>query len=107
MLANIEEKLQNKTGKDHEVGGIAAQAPSVPSGLLGDSPYMGIACTDADDQSAVSEKDFEKHLEQLRQQSPVFGTLLAANILACVGYGIRPAYRFIGPWAGNTSHPIL
>lgn len=74
--------------------------------LAGDA-LMGIACSDGDDQSWLDKPEFEKFLKKLQKLSPSIGALWAEVRLSCVHYGIRPEYRFTGPWVGNTSHPIL
>jgi hypothetical protein len=51
--------------------------------------------------------EFAEHAKKLAEMSPSIGEMWATVRLNCIHYGIRPYYRFEGPWVANTSHPIL
>ena len=71
------------------------------------SALLGVMCADGEDQQGVTQEVFRYQLSELKRQSPLFGDVMAIWELACIGYSIRPKWRFSGPFGGETAHPIL
>ncbi|KAI7155612.1 hypothetical protein KC349_g6831 [Hortaea werneckii] len=68
---------------------------------------MGIACTDGDDQAYLNKTAFTDYARDLARLSPSIGSMWSTIRMHCIHYSIRPLYRFQGPWAAKTSHPLL
>ncbi|OTA31793.1 hypothetical protein BTJ68_07460 [Hortaea werneckii EXF-2000] len=66
-----------------------------------------ILCTDASDTGSFTMDDFEQYWQVLRNQSQATGDYWAATRLTCAAWQAKAKHRFNGPFAGNTSHPIL
>jgi hypothetical protein len=66
-----------------------------------------IACSDGDDLTATTKDEFGKFLEKIERLSSTIGARWAEVHMACVHWPSRPHHRFVGPWSGNTSHPVL
>jgi len=78
-------------------------------GVLGMSydATMAIACSDGDDQSYVNKTAFTEYAKELGTMSPSIGSMWSTVRMHCIHYAIRPLHRFVGPWTGKTSHPLL
>lgn len=66
-----------------------------------------ILCGDGEDMGRQTYEEFERYLKKLDLQSPTMGAVWAQIRLSCTGWKVRPKWRFTGPFAGNTSRPIL
>lgn len=66
-----------------------------------------VVCSDSDPLTHLSRANFRQRITRLEEESPHFGALEADLYLPCTGWPLRPTYRHTGPWAGNTSNPIL
>jgi pimeloyl-ACP methyl ester carboxylesterase len=66
-----------------------------------------IMCGDGDDMSNQTIPEFEEYLDLLEYQSSAAGAIWATFRLICTGWQVRSRWRFIGPFGGNTSTPIL
>lgn len=66
-----------------------------------------IYCGDGDDITGRTATEHEAYLHRLQRQSPTIGSIWASIPLACIGWTIRPRWRYSGPFSGNTSAPIL
>lgn len=71
--------------------------------------YAGaiVLCTDGDVHDYQNKTAFEHHVKTLQELSPTLGDIWAAISMPCVSFPLRPYHRFVGPWEGNTSHPVL
>lgn len=58
-----------------------------------------VICGDGHDQTKHNISYFESYISQLRQQSPVLGTVWAQLRFECSGWAIRPKLRFTGPFS--------
>ncbi|KAK3335899.1 TAP-like protein-domain-containing protein [Cercophora scortea] len=68
--------------------------------------FPAIMCSDGQPfNSTVHE--FEDYARRLQEMSNVAGSVQIVFRLSCVGRSVRPKWRFGGPFAGNTSFPIL
>ena len=75
-----------------------------------EAPSMAIRCTDGPSKSNMTRKEAQLHIKRLRAQSDLFGENWALVPLSCVGYTIRPMFRFEGPFGATSEtlhHPIL
>ncbi|KAK6442450.1 hypothetical protein LTR95_001322 [Oleoguttula sp. CCFEE 5521] len=74
--------------------------------IISRDPLQAIACTDGDPQS-MSREEFEDYSADLAQRSPTIGSFWSSVRMNCIHYDVRAPHRFVGPWQGNTSNPIL
>jgi hypothetical protein len=82
--------------------------PAEPSLVNDGESTVSIVCGDGDPQDRFNITYFdENHLQKLEQISPTGGAIWAGLRLNCVGWKIRPPYRYNQSYGGNTSHPIL
>lgn len=82
--------------------------PAEPHYINDGESTLSIICGDGDPQDWVNITYFdENHLQKLEQISPTGGAVWASARLNCVGWKIRPLYRYNQSYGGNTSHPIL
>ncbi|RVX74486.1 hypothetical protein B0A52_01612 [Exophiala mesophila] len=66
-----------------------------------------VLCTDAEGIGSFTEDEFRVYWEQVQDQSASMGDFWAQTRLDCAGWRKLAKWRFAGPFAGNTSHPIL
>jgi pimeloyl-ACP methyl ester carboxylesterase len=57
-----------------------------------------IACGDGLSQENITIQEFQDYLTHLKTDSPDFGAAWSGIRLSCLGWRIRPKYRFSGPW---------
>jgi len=82
--------------------------PTKPNPINDGESTFSIMCGDGDPQDKVNITYFdENHLQKLEQVSPTGGAVWASLRLNCIGWKIRPPYRYNQSYGGNTSHPIL
>ncbi|KAI9761942.1 MAG: cytoskeletal protein binding protein [Chaenotheca gracillima] len=67
----------------------------------------GILCADGESISEMSPELYKDYWKFLRGQSALIGDFWAEIRMSCVGWKSRPKWRYSGPIAGNTSHPLL
>ncbi len=82
--------------------------PMVPiSGPAADNgdAFPAIMC--ADRQVNDTAKEMEEYALRLQDISTAAGAVQIVFRLSCVGWNVVPKWRFAGPFAGNTSFPIL
>ncbi|KAI9684587.1 MAG: hypothetical protein M1822_005675 [Bathelium mastoideum] len=68
---------------------------------------VAIACGDGDPVTDMTLEAFDAYWQQLQSLSPTVGAIWSEMRMMCSAWGIRPLYRFTGPYKANTSHPIL
>ncbi|KAL2879811.1 hypothetical protein SGCOL_004855 [Colletotrichum sp. CLE4] len=69
---------------------------------------FGVYCPDGHDFRNITKPEMIASIKSLEKQSPLFSTSFAISArLPCVGYPIRPKWRFGGPFGGRTKFPIL
>lgn len=83
----------------------SAEEETYPGYIVETPP--NIYCADGLDMSQTTLSDFQSHLSLLQSQSPTIGASWARHRMSCMGWKIRPKWRFEGPFGGNTAHPIL
>ncbi|KAI3007479.1 hypothetical protein CBS147346_3288 [Aspergillus niger] len=66
-----------------------------------------ILCTDGPGLDGTAKEDFRSYWNMLRGQSKAVGDFWAEVRMSCVKLETRPEWRYDGPFAGNTSHPLL
>lgn len=76
-----------------------------------------IACGDGDPLTNVTAEEFNGYIDRLKADSPDFGAQWSTLRLACLGWPVRPTYRFSGPFTtppadarlikGRPAAPIL
>ncbi|KAI1260403.1 hypothetical protein F5Y18DRAFT_256863 [Xylariaceae sp. FL1019] len=69
-------------------------------------PVKAIMCADLPLLDDTAE-DFVDFVESLNEVSQAVGDVNALFRLACIGRSVRSKWRYDGPFAGNTSFPIL
>ncbi|TEA22088.1 Tripeptidyl aminopeptidase [Colletotrichum sidae] len=68
----------------------------------------GIYCPDGQDFRNLSKSEMRTWFDGIREQSPLFGGAFATTSkMPCVGYPVRPKWRFEGPFGGQTKNPML
>lgn len=73
----------------------------------GEDASLAILCTDCEGLGDVDEVQFQQYWHALQNQSDSLGDWWAHTRLGCVGWKAKAKWRFSGPFAGNTSHPML
>lgn len=68
---------------------------------------LAILCTDCEGLGDVDEVQFQEYWHALQNQSTILGDWWAHTRLGCVGWKAKAKWRFSGPFAGNTSYPML
>ena len=120
-LASLLKDLSNRNGTSFALAKQASQQVSIPSKeCLDAQPYApecrtpgaetqpAILCTDADFRTyGMSKEDYKAYADELRQQSRWFGDTWAHIRMTCVGYNVKPKWRFSGPFTGQTAKPML
>lgn len=120
-LASLLNDLSKGNGTSFAIAKQASQRVSEPSKECLDAPpyapkcrtpgpekTSAILCTDADSRTyGMSKADYKIYADELRRQSRWFGNSWAHIRLACVGYDVKPKWRFPGPFAGQTAKPML
>ncbi|KAH8887118.1 alpha/beta-hydrolase [Thozetella sp. PMI_491] len=81
-----------------------------PSGLMDstastDDAFPAVMCSDRQVNDTVQE--FEDYARRLQEISAAAGAVQITFRQSCVGWDVRPKWRFDGPFSGNTSFPIL
>ncbi|KAF2814581.1 uncharacterized protein BDZ99DRAFT_434284 [Mytilinidion resinicola] len=66
-----------------------------------------VLCTDGIFLGDIDEEGFKEYWQTLKNQSHAMGDYWARTRLSCVGWNNTAKWRHPGPFAGNTSHPIL
>ena len=77
------------------------------SNLLNYFATFAIACGDGDPVTNETIESFDAYWQHLVNLSPSIGAMWSELRLSCSAWGVRPLYRFTGPYEANTSHPIL
>lgn len=120
-LASLLNDISKRNGTSFAIAKQASQRVSAPSEECLDAPpyapecrtpglerHSAILCTDGDSRTyGMSKVHFKAYADELRQQSRWFGDSWAHIRLGCVGYDIKPKWRFPGPFAGQTAKPML
>ncbi|KAJ9632284.1 hypothetical protein H2203_000688 [Taxawa tesnikishii (nom. ined.)] len=78
-----------------------------PAGANGLDSSAAILCSDGEWLGDVDEERFQEYWHALQNQSRVMGDWWAHNRLSCVGWKVKAKWKFLGPFAANTSNPIL
>ncbi|KAH8430610.1 alpha/beta hydrolase [Aspergillus melleus] len=76
----------------------------------GDNKYeaqASIVCTDGENIDGITKDKYRRYWQTLQRQSKTIGDTWAMVRLPCIKWKTQPAWRFDGPIAGNTSHPLL
>ncbi|KAL8942518.1 MAG: hypothetical protein Q9216_001619 [Gyalolechia sp. 2 TL-2023] len=66
-------------------------------------------CTDVNGTSGIAQGDFKKYIAELETQSAFFAGPFSQVCMKCIGWQLRPTWRFDGPFAapGGTAFPLL
>ncbi|MCJ1304552.1 hypothetical protein MMC08_007365 [Hypocenomyce scalaris] len=76
-------------------------------GISAENGNPGILCTDGESLENMTQEAYRTYWRVLQGQSELIGDSWAQIRLACIGWNIRPKWRFGGPIASNTAHPLL
>ncbi|EHA27428.1 hypothetical protein ASPNIDRAFT_44868 [Aspergillus niger ATCC 1015] len=123
QLAEIATELSLGSGAalaDFKVGG---RSPSCPSDqCLQAGPWSAecqvsghneaysstaILCADAEYLQDADEEEFKRSWASLQEDSAMLGDYWASLLMSCVGWKLKPKWKLTGPFAANTSHPLL
>ncbi|KAI0330965.1 alpha/beta-hydrolase [Cubamyces sp. BRFM 1775] len=74
--------------------------------LMDAEAYIAVACGDGNEHPYDPDA-YAKYFEGLSRMSPLFAPMWAVHYLRCAGWKVRPKWRWTGPVAANTSHPLL
>ncbi|KAF2500930.1 proteinase [Lophium mytilinum] len=77
------------------------------TGWDGVDASSAVLCTDGVYLGDIDEEGFKEYWQMLKNQSHAMGDYWARTRLSCVGWNNTAKWRYPGPFAGNTSHPIL
>lgn len=89
---------------------LAGDPDSPDCNISGDNyedASLAILCTDGEGLGQVDESQFQQYWHALQNQSTTLGDWWAHTRLGCVGWKAKAKWRFTGPFAANTSHPML
>ena len=124
LFPNLASLLNDTSKRNGTSFAIVKQAPQrvyIPSEECLDAPpytpgcrtpgsetTSAILCTDGDFRTyGMSKAEYKAYVDELRQQSRWFGDTWAEIRLTCVGYDVKPKWRFPGPFTGQTAKPML
>jgi pimeloyl-ACP methyl ester carboxylesterase len=74
--------------------------------LASTEAFYAIACGDGDE-VPDGPGDYDAYFAKLAAKSSFASQMWGIHRLQCAQWKIRPKSRFVGPLAGNTSHPLL
>jgi len=83
-----------------------SQECAIPDNKAGEIS-TAILCTDGNGTYGMTEEGFAAYAAELREQSWLIGDSWAQIRLGCVAWGIRPKWRFGGPFTGETAKGML
>lgn len=86
--------------------GRETPTPELPEVEGSADASKAILCSDQGFQNDTVDV-FGDYLEKAVSVSKAAGATMASMRLGCVGWSVEAKWRFIGPFTGNTSHPIL
>ncbi|OLN96245.1 Tripeptidyl aminopeptidase 2 [Colletotrichum chlorophyti] len=66
-----------------------------------------ILCGDAEDGTNQTLADFKKYVSELESQSPTFAGYWSTIRISCTNWGVRPKWRFTGPFGTPAHDPAL
>jgi hypothetical protein len=97
---------KNRDEEQNDPNVPANPTPEVPEAEGSADASKAILCTDG---LPVPNNVtlFGEYVERLKSISSAAGATMASMRLGCVGWSITAASPFLGPFEGNTSHPIL
>ena len=84
-------------------------SPDGSADPLDRSPQAAIACSDAEVQAQARHNAsfLASYAAELRRQSPTFGPMWAQIRTVCMGWKVRPQWRFDGPFVSPPADPSL
>ncbi len=68
---------------------------------------MAILCSDGNSTFNMTRHAFADYVGTLQRQSPTFGGMYAQFRMMCAAWGVRPRWRFPGPYGARTAYPML
>lgn len=68
---------------------------------------MAILCSDGNSTLNITRQAYADYVLILQQQSPTFGGMYAQFRMMCAAWGVRPRWRFPGPYGARTAYPML
>ncbi|KAK1965394.1 hypothetical protein LY78DRAFT_580477 [Colletotrichum sublineola] len=66
-----------------------------------------ILCSDGEDSTNLTIADYRAYISKLESQSPTFVGFWSEIRFSCVGWGVRPKWRFTGPFATPEPDPTV
>ncbi|KAF6785757.1 peptidase tripeptidyl-peptidase protein [Colletotrichum sojae] len=75
---------------------------TAPPSSLGDGG-QAVLCGDGEDSTGMSMAEYAAYAATLKEQSPTFAGYWSQIRLACTGWGVRPKWRYMGPF-GTPAH---
>ena len=72
-----------------------------------DSSTLSIVCGDGESIYGEAQEKFLEYVAYMNTLSPTFGTFMSAVHLSCIGWSVRPKWRFAGPFGTDKANPIL
>ncbi|KAK2009686.1 hypothetical protein LZ32DRAFT_608207 [Colletotrichum eremochloae] len=79
---------------------------SPPPSAVGDGT-QAILCSDGKDSTNLTITDYRAYIEKLESQSPTFAGYWSQIRFSCTNWGVRPKWRFTGPFATPEPDPAV
>ncbi|KAK2027155.1 hypothetical protein LX32DRAFT_664787 [Colletotrichum zoysiae] len=79
---------------------------SAPPSAVGDGT-QAILCSDGEDSTNLTIADYRAYISKLESQSPTFAGYWSQIRFSCTGWGVRPKWRFTGPFTTPDPDPAV
>ncbi|KAK1595612.1 TAP-like protein-domain-containing protein [Colletotrichum navitas] len=79
---------------------------SAPPSAVGDGT-QAILCSDGEDSTNLTIADYRAYITKLESQSPTFAGYWSEIRFSCMGWHVRPKWRFAGPFATPEPDPAV
>ncbi|KAK2042312.1 hypothetical protein LZ31DRAFT_470572 [Colletotrichum somersetense] len=79
---------------------------SAPPNAVGDGT-QAILCSDGEDSTNLTIADYRAYISKLESQSPTFAGYWSQIRFSCMGWGVRPKWRFTGPFTTPDPDPAV
>ena len=80
---------------------------AIPPNQQLDETQTAILCSDRNTTYDLDRSGFAAYAAKLKDQNRLLGPSMAQVRLGCAQWNLRPKWRFPGPFAGETAHPMM
>ena len=106
LLKQQEQQFPAPAPECHNAPPYTPSCTIPPNSFLGET-QTAILCTDGNSTYGISLDAFAEYVAELGNQSWLMGDWWASVRLSCVGWNVKPKWRFPGPFTGETAHPMM